>query len=297
MGFFVWRRKEHMTALLGILAGVLALATALLLWRSGGIAKERDAALRAREEAKADAETIRRESRAARDELETKRREVSDLRTERDDLKKKIFDAKEEAKRRLESQSKRQEDDRDTRYRELAATVQMLRDDLTNTHKRREEAEKALLQEREKVRSLEHAAGRAAQKPAREERPVQTRPTAEPASHEGLTRELEDLKRKLAERERSMETLRRKADNANRIYLMTKSQLDLAQEKIATLGLRYAEVLAKLEGRPPPLGAPEPQPAADAAAEAEAMAAAMDESEPPAPADANGAGTPAASSH
>jgi chromosome segregation ATPase len=262
-----------MTAILGILAGVLGTATVLLLWRFAVTTRQRYEARRGEDAARQEAERKEREARSAREELETKRRELADVVAERNDLKKKLFDAKGDAKRQAADRARREEDERDTRYRELLVELKMAREDLAHARKQHEDLEKEAKALREKVQGLESQQARRA--PAREERKP-----PEPGSAEEIARDLQELKRKLAERDRALETLRRKADNANRIYVVTKSQLDLAQEKIANLGLRYAEVLAKLEGRPPPMPPPEPSPAADAAAEAEALAAASDETEP-----------------
>jgi DNA repair exonuclease SbcCD ATPase subunit len=284
--------KETVMVLLGILAGVFAAATILCMWRLTATAKDVSSAQKAEADARAEADEVRRDLRAAQKELEDKRREHSDLSAERADLKKKLYDAREDAKRKQGSQKGREDlaEKYEARLRDMNHEVEAAREESAAARRAKEEAEKVLAEVkalREKVAALEAAAKtrvpRERDRPRREEparSATPTEPTEPAAQIEALASEVGALKKKLGERDHLLAATKRRLDNANRIYLVTKSQLDLARDKIAMQGLRFAELLAIHEGRPPPVSPYNPSAAEEAAAEAAAMREAQDESEP-----------------
>ena len=275
-----------------IVAGALAVAAVLALWRWLAVSKEVDAVRRAADETRAHADEARHALKAAQTELEQKRREVSEHSSERNDLKKKLFDAKEDAKRQKGSMKSRENsaDTYEQRLRDMNHELSEARESVPAAKRAREEAEKVIGEVRvlrERVAALEAEKLRLQQQPRvpREPRePQAPRPerAAAPAAGNGadLAAELLALKRKVFERDRDLQTAKRRLDNANRIYFITKSQLDLAHDKIAQQGFQFATLLAIHEGRPPPRRDAEPSSGVDSAAEAQAMAEAMDESEP-----------------
>ena len=295
---------------LGILAAVLGVATVVCLWRIMSGARELSAARKAEGEARAQAEAAVRDGRAAQKEAEERKKEVTDAHTERTELKKKLYDAKEEMKRRQGSQRGR--DDvaatYEARLRDMNHELGLAREEVASVRPAKLEAEKVLGEVRalrEKVASLEaQLRVPKAREPREPREPREARPPREPvappppvdpndpgavAVAAATAVEVLALKKKLGERDFNIAGLRRRLDNASRIYIVTQAQLEIAQEKIAMSGWRYAELLAKHEGRAAPTR-PEPSAAQDAAAEAQALAAAQDDRElvmpeaPPAPA-------------
>lgn len=281
--------------LLGILVGVLGVATVVCLWRIMAGARELNEARKAEGEARAKAEEASRETRAAQREAEERKKETAEALAERTDLKKKLYDAKEEMKRRQGTQRSRDDvaAQYEARLRDMNHELSLAREAVEAVRPAKQEADKVLGEVRmlrEKVASLESQL-KSANKPRepREPRPprepVAPPPPIDPndpaavAVAAATAAEVLALKKKLGERDFNIAGLRRRLDNANRIYVVTQAQLEIAQEKLAMAGWRYAELLAKHEGRAAPTR-PEPSPAQDAAAEAQALAAAQDDSEP-----------------
>jgi len=277
-----------------ILAGAFAVAAVLALWRWLAVSKEVDEARRTADANRTHADEARHALKLAQTELEAKKREVSEHTNERNDLKKKLFDAKEDTKRQKGSQKTRDNtvDTYEQRLREMNHELSEARESVPAAKRAREEAEKVLGEVktlRERVQQLEAERARAQQQPRepreprpprepREPRPQQDAAGATPPSAD-VSAELLALKRRIFDGDRNMQALKRRVDNANRIYFITKSQLDLAHDKIAQQGFQFAKLLAIHEGRPVPKE-PELPSAIDSAAEAQAMADAMDESDP-----------------
>lgn len=62
-----------------------------------------------------------------------------------------------------------------------------------------------------------------------------------------LNVKINEYRKQLQDMEETLTTTRRKADNANRLYMVIKSQQQLSEDKIATLGKRYADAQSELQ--------------------------------------------------
>jgi len=86
---------------------------------------------------------------------------------------------------------------------------------------------------------LERAAREAAPLPAPEPRPRRTEPPArspeDPEERARWSAQVDDLKRRLAEMEERLRVALRKAEHNRRAWLITQSQLDLAEDRICLL--------------------------------------------------------------
>jgi chromosome segregation ATPase len=229
-------------AVLLALVGVLAAVGFFLSARTARAALGARVAEEERLRAQLDAAT--RGAAAAKAEAKERRDEVSQLRADLDRAKKKAFEQQEAAKRLGGAQALREEVDR------LAARLAEARAEAEHQGARA----RALEKEVEKANAAaERAKARAAEQPAAAPvaAPVPTpAPAAAPPADEGkLAAEREradraeakvaDVRKRLLDVEKDLKAVRGRLETEKRVYMVQKSELELAGDRYAELKRRH----------------------------------------------------------